>query len=155
GDSAGGNLAAVVCLMARDGAGPAIAMQALLYPATDMHRITESHRRFTEHLLTPESLDWFQQHYLRDAADRDDWRASPLRALSHSDLPAAFVLTAGFDPLRDEGEAYANALRKAGVETEHVCFDGQVHGFLTLDKVIPEALSAISTTATRIRERVR
>jgi acetyl esterase len=151
GDSAGGNLAAVVALMARDQSGPAIKLQALLYPATDMHMDTESHQLFRQHLLTPQALAWFQGHYLRSLADRDDWRASPLRAQSLAGLPAAYVLTAGFDPLRDEGQAYAGALAKAGVAVEQRCFEGQIHGFLTLDKIIPQAREAVEATAQAIK----
>ena len=150
GDSAGGNIAAVVAIMARDNAGPSIALQALLYPATDMHLVTESHRRFTRHLLTPESIAWFKAHYLRSAADRDDWRASPARATRLSGLPPAFVLTAGFDPLHDEGRAYAEGLEAAGGRVAYRCYEGQIHGFLTLDKVIPEALDAVAETAAAV-----
>lgn len=151
GDSAGGNLAAVVALLARDEDGPAIALQALLYPATNMHLTSASHAQFTEHLLTPEAIEWFQQHYLRDADDRDNWQASPLLADDLSGLPPAYVMTAGFDPLRDEGRAYAQALETAGVEVAYQNFDGQIHGFLTLDGVISEAIDAIEATAAHVR----
>ncbi|MEM7404145.1 MAG: alpha/beta hydrolase [Pseudomonadota bacterium] len=152
GDSAGGNLAAVVALMARDQGGPEIAFQALLYPATDMHCTAPSHQLFTQHLLTPESIAWFQSHYLRGDADRDDWRASPACAQSLADLPAALVLTAGFDPLRDEGHAYHEALLAAGNVSTYRCFDGQIHGFLTLDALIPEALDALRAAALAIAD---
>lgn len=113
GDSAGGNLSAVVTLLARD-QGPALAHQALIYPATHFRRNTASHTEFAEgYLLTAAAQDWFRDHYLNDAADRDDWRASPLLAEDHSGLPPALVITAECDPLRDEGKAYADKLAAA------------------------------------------
>lgn len=158
GDSAGGNLAAVVCLMARgkrkdgDESAPKIAYQLLIYPATDMHMDTESHKRYAkDHLLTRDSMDWFQLQYLNGAADRDDWRASPLRAKSLAGLPPAYVLVAGHDPLRDEGEAYAMALKKAGVPVAFREFPGQIHGFVVLGKVIPQATQAIAEMGTALK----
>jgi acetyl esterase len=146
GDSAGGNLAAVVCLMARGLENvPKIAYQLLIYPATDMHMKTASHTKFAEgHLLTRASMDWFQQHYLNGPEDQDDWRASPLHAKSLQGLPPAYVLVAGHDPLRDEGEAYAMALKKAGVPVVFREFAGQIHGFVTLGKVMPQAGQALA-----------
>jgi acetyl esterase len=154
GDSAGGNLAAAVALLARDNDGPAIALQALLYPATNMHTTSASHAEFTQHLLTPQAVEWFQQHYLRDAADKDDWRASPLLAEDLSGLAPAYVMTAGFDPLRDEGKAYAEALQANGVDVTYQNFAGQIHGFLTLDGLIAEAIDAIDATALQVRRRL-
>lgn len=146
GDSAGGNLAAVVALLARDTKGaPKIAYQLLVYPATNMHMNTESHRKFGEgHLLTRPSMDWFQEQYLNGPDDRDDWRASPLKAKSLAGLPPAYVLIAGNDPLRDEGEAYAMALKAAGVSVVLREFEGQIHGFITLGKVVPQAGQAMA-----------
>src|SRR6266508_1156270 len=104
GDSAGGNLAAVVALLAREAGAPAIALQVLVYPVTDVSAESQSYRDFAEgYLLTRESMRWFTNHYLKSASDADDWRASPLRAPSLAGLPPALVVTAGFDPLRDEG----------------------------------------------------
>ena len=151
GDSAGGNLAAVCCLMARERQGPKICFQALLYPLMDMYRKTESQAELTEYVLTEGVQEWFQKHYLNSPADRDDWRASPLRAADHANLPPAFVMTAGYDPLRDEGYDYAQRLKAAGVAAKYVCFDGQIHGFLTKGKVIPEALEAINLAAMAVR----
>src|SRR5262249_42072070 len=106
GDSAGGNLAAVVALAARDGGGPAVAGQMLVYPATEMARIPPSHREpETSILLTHSVIVWFANHYL-NGADVSDWRVSPARAKSLAGLPPAYVLTAGGDPLRDEGDEY-------------------------------------------------
>lgn len=146
GDSAGGNLAAAVCLMARGLENvPKIAYQLLIYPATDMHMDTASHVKFAEgHLLTRSSMDWFQQQYLNGAADREDWRASPLRAKNLKGLPPAYVMVAGNDPLRDEGEAYAMAMKKAGVPVAFREFEGQIHGFVTLGKVVPQAGQALA-----------
>ena len=146
GDSAGGNLATVVALLARDVEdAPKIAYQLLIYPATDMYMTTESHRKFGEgHLLTRSSMDWFQEQYLTGPEDRDDWRASPLRAEDLAGLPPAYVLIAGNDPLRDEGEAYAMALKAAGVSVVLREFEGQIHGFITLGKVVPQAGQAMA-----------
>jgi acetyl esterase len=144
GDSAGGNLAAAVCQLARARSGPDIAYQALLYPVTDSSMDSDSFRGFTEHLLTPESMAWFFDQYAPNLADRADWRVAPLKADDVSGLPPALVLTAGFDPLRDEGQAYAERLTKAGVPTTYRCYEGQLHGFLTLDKVITQANDAIA-----------
>ncbi len=144
GDSAGGNLAAVVAIDARDNAGPAIAMQALVYPSTDMLGSTESHEAFAEnYMLTKSMMTYFRAHYLRSADDKADWRASPMRAAQHDGLPPALVITAGFDPLRDEGEAYARRLAERGVAVTLRRFPGQIHGFLTMGRVIPEAGEAV------------
>ena len=102
-------------------------------------------------MLTPQAVEWFQQHYLRDAADKDDWRASPLLAEDLSGLAPAYVMTAGFDPLRDEGKAYAEALQANGVDVTYQNFAGQIHGFLTLDGLIAEAIDAIDATALQVR----
>ena len=152
GDSAGGNLSAVVAQLAKERGGPAIKMQALLYPATDMRGESESHRMFTNHLLTPDSYQWFLKHYLLNPMDRDDPRASPLRSPNLEGLPTAFVLTAGFDPLRDEGKAYADKLKVAGVKVIYRCFEGQIHGFLTLDKMITEAKRAVCELSAALKE---
>lgn len=146
GDSAGGNLAAAVTLLARDAEdAPKIAYQLLIYPATDMHMTTESHRKFAEgHLLTRATMDWCQEHYLKSAADRDDWRASPLRAEKLSGLPPAYMLIAGNDPLRDEGEAYAMKLKAAGVPVVLREFEGQVHGFIAMGRIMPQANQALA-----------
>lgn len=153
GDSAGGNLAAVVCLVARERGGvPRIAYQLLAYPATDMHMTTASHAKFGEgHLLTRDAMDWFQAQYLNGPADRTDWRASPLLAPSLKGLPPAYVMVAGNDPLRDEGEAYALALKKAGVPVAFREFEGQIHGFITLGKVVPQAGRAMAEMGVALR----
>jgi acetyl esterase len=140
GDSAGGNLAAVVAIAARDGNGPAIAGQVLIYPATDFTMAHPSHSEpETSILLTHSVIKWFRDHYLNGAADVGDWRASPARATTLVGLPPAYVLTAGADPLRDEGNEYAERLKQAGVAVAYRNFPGQFHGFFTMGKLLQQA----------------
>jgi acetyl esterase len=144
GDSAGGNLAAVVSLAARDDGGPDIAGQLLIYPSTDMSRKHASHQEpETSILLTHSVIGWFLDHYLGDA-DIFDWRASPARAKSLAGLPPAYVLTVGGDPLRDEGDEYAARLKEAGVRVAYRHFAGQFHGFFTMGKLLNQANVAAS-----------
>jgi acetyl esterase len=147
GDSAGGNLAAVASLILRDG-GPPLALQLLIYPATDFRCNTPSHaENASGYLLTREAIDYFNGCYLADPRDATDWRASPALAASFRGLPPAFILTAGYDPLRDEGAHYAQLLRDAGVAVEYVCFEAQIHGFITMSKMIDEAQVAFDRCA--------
>jgi acetyl esterase len=140
GDSAGGNLAAVVAISARDGNGPDIAGQVLIYPAIDFALTHPSHREpETSILLTHSVIKWFRDHYLTGAADISDWRASPARAGTLIGLPPAYVLTAGADPLRDEGDEYAHRLKEAGVPVTYRTFPGQFHGFFTMGKLLQQA----------------
>jgi acetyl esterase/lipase len=140
GDSAGGNLAAVVAIAARDGNGPVIAGQLLIYPAIDFAMTHPSHKEpETSILLTHSVIRWFSDHYLSGAADVHDWRASPARAKTLIGLPPAYVLTAGADPLRDEGDEYARRLKEAGVAVTHRTFPGQFHGFFTMGKLLQQA----------------
>ncbi|MFN5454524.1 alpha/beta hydrolase [Bradyrhizobium sp.] len=140
GDSAGGNLAAVVALSARDGQGPKLSGQVLIYPATDFSMNHPSHSEpETSVLLTHSVIRWFRDHYLNSAADIHDWRASPAKAETLAGLPPAYVLTAGADPLRDEGDDYARRLREAGVPVTHRTHPGQFHGFYTLGKLLDQA----------------
>jgi len=156
GDSAGGNLAAVVALLARDAGGPAIALQVLLYPVTDFTTETGSYRECADgYLLTLDSMRWFFDHYLKSPAEAGDWRASPLRAPSHAGLPPALIVTAGFDPLRDEGEAYAKKLRAAGVRVDYICYGGMVHGFVPMGRLIQAGNRAASHVATSLRDALR
>jgi acetyl esterase len=151
GDSAGGNLAAVVALTARDAEQP-LAGQLLVYPATDMTTERASMREFaTGHLLERAGMNWFYDHYLPTAADARDWRASPLLAARHDGLAAALVMTAGCDPLRDEGKAYADKLRAAGTPVEYRCFDGLIHGFLAMGKVVRASDEALALAAAFLR----
>jgi acetyl esterase len=140
GDSAGGNLAAVVAIAARDGNGPAIAGQVLIYPATDFAMTHPSHREpETSVLLTHTVIRWFRDHYLNSLADGEDWRASPARVKSLAGLPPAYLLTAGADPLRDEGEQFAKRLEADGVPVTYRTFPGQFHGFFTMGKLLDQA----------------
>jgi len=140
GDSAGGNLAAVSCLHARDFGGPKICLQLLFYPATEFTMTHPSHQTRGEgYVLTHSLMVWFRDHYLRSPDDMADWRASPLRASDFSNLPPAFVVTAGFDPLSDEGEDYGRRLQAAGGTVTFRRLPGQIHGFMTMGRLIPDA----------------
>lgn len=152
GDSAGGNLAAVVAQHARDRGAPKLRFQLLIYPACDMSMTLPSITELAEQLpLTRSTMKWFIDLYLRDSADVGDWRASPLKAKSLSNLPPAYVLTADCDPLRDEGEAYAAALKAAGVPVEAKRFEGQIHGFMTMGKFIPDAAKAMGEMSAALK----
>lgn len=154
GDSAGGNLAAVVALTLR-GELP-LAFQLLIYPATDQHRSHESHQRNAQgYLLTADTMTWFHDHYITDPAHDNDWRASPLLHPDLSELPPALVLTAGYDPLRDEGVAYAQRLSESGVRATLVSFERQIHGFISMGRVIDEANDAVALCADALRRALR
>ena len=144
GDSAGGNLAAVAALMARDAGGPAIRLQVLVYPVTDYACDTESYRTYADGygMLDARSMRWFRDHYLRGEADRLDWRAAPLHAGDLTGLPPALVLTAQCDVLHDEGEAYARRLRAAGVDVDYRDSAGMIHAFFTMAPAIDGAVRA-------------
>jgi acetyl esterase len=154
GDSAGGSLAAVVALQARDERGPAIALQVLIYPATDLTRESASYTRNAQgYMLTAAALRWFIERYVPDAAQRADWRASPLLRESLGGVAPALIISAQYDPLVDENEAYATRLRAAGVTTEYVCFPGMIHPFFTLGGVVDDAGKAedlIAAAVTRL-----
>jgi acetyl esterase len=152
GDSAGGNLAAVVALAWRD-AGEAVPLrfQLLIYPATDMRAGAPSHTSNGQgYVLTSDTIAYFQSHYL-GTDQLADWRASPLLHASLAGLAPALVLTAGFDPLRDEGRQYADALSAAGSTAQYVCFERQIHGFITMGRVIDEANMAVGLCALALR----
>jgi acetyl esterase len=151
GDSAGGNLAAVVAMSARDN-GPAIAGQVLIYPAVDFAMKHPSHSEpETSVLLTHSAIKWFTGLYLNSATDGNDWRASPARATTLAGLPPAYVLTAGADPLRDEGVEYAERLKQAGVAVAYRHFPGQFHGFFTMGRLLPQADIAASEIGAWLR----
>lgn len=140
GDSAGGNLAAVLSLVARDNGLPLPVAQGLIYPAVEMEFTAPSHASVGVGFgLERRTMDWFRQQYVPDAASWRDPRVSPLHAASHAGLPPALVVTAGFDPLRDEGEAYADKLAQAGVPVRHLSYDDTIHGFFGLG-LIPGGL---------------
>jgi acetyl esterase len=152
GDSAGGNLAAVVSLMARDRSGPALRHQLLVYPVTDHSFETASYHENAEgYLLTREMMRWFWGHYLGSDGDGSHAYASPLRAEELSGVPPAHLITAEFDPLRDEGEAYAARLRDAGVATTLTRFDGMIHGFFTMGAAIDAAETAVDEASRELR----
>lgn len=142
GDSAGGNLAAVAAIAARD-AGQKIAFQALLYPVTDFDLTRPS---YEENGARPpvktSTMAWFRDLYLTKPEDQKDWRAAPIHAANLSGLAPSFVLTAGYDPLRDEGNAYADALKAAGNDCTYKCYTGQIHGFLNMARINPQTFDA-------------
>jgi acetyl esterase len=153
GDSAGGNLAAVVALAARDAGDPPLAFQLLIYPATDQRRGAPSHTANGQgYLLTKEAMDYYHDHYIGDVAHDLDWRASPLLHTNHAGLPPALVLTAGYDPLRDEGMQYADALSAAGTRATLVNFEREVHGFVVMGRVLDEANVAVQLCAAQLRQ---
>jgi acetyl esterase len=153
GDSAGGNLAAVVSLRSRDEHGPAIALQAMVYPVTDLSSFaTVSYREFAEdHYLTKSLMEWFRDSYLRTAEDGRNPMVSPLLAENLSGLPPALIITAECDPLRDEGEAYAKRLIDAGVAVTCTRYAGMIHPFFSMSGAIPQALEAIQQVADAVR----
>jgi acetyl esterase len=152
GDSAGGTLATVMTLLARDAGGPAIAFQLLIYPATDLQmRFPSIDENGEGYLLTRDAITYFRGHYLTQPADWLDWRASPILAKSLADLPPALVLTAGYDPLRDEGRAYADRLTNDGVATEYCNYPDMVHGFITMGRVLDTAHIALEHCARALR----
>jgi acetyl esterase len=156
GDSAGGNLAAVVAIDARDRGDLPIAFQLLIYPATDMRRSFPSHVENAQgYNLTKDSMDYFVGHYIPDPAQYQDWRASPLLHPDLSNLPPALVLTAGFDPLRDEGAAYAERLTAAGSAASYVLFAREIHGFVLMGKVLDEARTAVALCAAELRRALK
>ncbi len=152
GDSAGGNLAAVVPLMARDRGGPPLVFQLLVYPVTDFDRDNASMQRNGEgYFLTRAAMIWFDDHYAPEAEQRNHEYAAPLRAKDASGLPAALVITAEFDPLCDEGEAYAKKLEAAGVEVTYSPYDGVFHGFFGMVGLMAKAGQAQEEAAAALR----
>jgi acetyl esterase len=151
GDSAGGNLAAVVALSARDAGDLDIAFQLLIYPATDQRRCAPSHTANGQgYLLTRENIDYFHDHTFGGPQHDLDWRASPLLHPDLSRLPPAFVVTAGYDPLRDEGLQYAQKMSEAGSRATLVNFERQIHGFITMGRVLDEANVAVHLCASQL-----
>jgi acetyl esterase len=144
GDSAGANLAAVVALIARDAGGPRLRLQSLVYPVGDYTLSGASYRKYAQGcgMLTPDAMAWFGRHYLRSPADAEDWRASPLKAPSHAGVAPAIVVVAECDVLHDDGESYAEALRRAGVPVEYREYPGMIHGFLGMVPIVDDAMNA-------------
>jgi acetyl esterase len=156
GDSAGGNLATVVAIRCRDAGGPALASQLLIYPVTDVSSFeTASHRELAEgYFLTRGAMDWFIGHYLPSTDLTRHPEVSPLLAPDLSRLPPALVITAEFDPLRDEGEAYAQRLRQAGVPVTLTRYPGMIHGFVSMRGVLAGGRQAIREAAEFIQQAV-
>jgi acetyl esterase len=156
GDSAGGNLAAVSALRARDNGGPPIALQVLIYPVVDCDLDLRSYREYDgdELILNRRDMIWFWDHYAPDPATRVNPYASPLRAASLAGLPPAYLVTAEHDPLRDEGFAYADRLRAARVAVEHRHFGSQIHAFFTFTGVLDDADKAVAEAGAAIRAAV-
>lgn len=152
GDSAGGNLSAAAAIVLRDAGDAPLVFQLLIYPATDMRAVAPSHASNGQgYLLTNDSIAYYRRNYIDNPEHWNDWRASPLLAPDLSGLPPALVLTAGFDPLRDEGLQYADALSAAGTPTQYICFERQIHGFITMGRVIDEAHTAVALCALALK----
>ena len=152
GDSAGGNLSANMAHMARNGDVPPVCFQMLLYPGTDMSMSQASYRKdFSQFPLSLEACRYFLGHYLRGDQDKTDWRASPLIAPDFRGLAPAFVLTAGYDPIADEGVEYAQKLEDNGVPVTRVHMSDQMHGFLTMGRVVRAADTALEMAAAALR----
>jgi acetyl esterase len=153
GDSSGGNLAAAVTLLARERGGPAIVHQLLVYPNTDYQSDTPSMREMKdEHFFNPNAVRWYWGLYLASDSDGANPLASPLRAKDLTGLPPATIISAEFDPLRDEGERYGDRLSEAGVPVEVTRYDGMVHGFFTMTGLLDAATLAVAYAAGRLRE---
>ncbi len=152
GDSAGGNLAAVAALHARD-AGIPLRLQLLIYPAVASveHEFASRVDNASGYMLDQDSIDWFMERYFPEGVP-NDWRAAPLLASSHADLAPALVITAEFDPLRDEGEAYVDKLQDAGVPAKASRYDGQIHGFFGMGALVPAANGAVDEAGAALRE---
>lgn len=153
GDSAGGNLAAAVSLMARDRQGPALAFQLLVYPVTDRNFTTASYTNNADgYLLSKASMEWYWDHYLSDPSHASNPYAAPLQAPDLSGLPPALVITAEYDPLCDEGEAYGARLKAAGIPTVCTRYDGMIHGFFGMWGALDQGKLAIDEASTALRK---
>ncbi len=152
GDSAGGNLAAVVCQQQNNAGGLMPAFQMLIYPATDSVNQTKSRKDFAEgYFLTRSMMQWFFDFYTPKGVNLSDPRVSPLLAKDFTGLPAAFVLTAGYDPLRDEGRAYADKMIDAGVKVTYANYPGTIHGFFSMTRFLQQGLKANDEAAMVMR----
>jgi acetyl esterase/lipase len=152
GDSAGGGLAVTVCQRARHGGGPQLALQVLFCPVMDVSATTESRRAFaTGYFLDQATIEWSLRHYSTDRLDRADPRISPLRAAEVGGLPPAHIHTAEFDPMRDEGRAYADRLERAGVAVRYTCHAGMIHHFYGMGGIIPYARTAVEAAGAAVK----
>lgn len=155
GDSAGGGLATAVALALRDDASVRLAAQVLAYPVTDLSAQSDSYDNFaTGYVLSAADMHYFRDHYVVDPSDYGDWRVSPLRAPTLKGMPPTLLLTAGYDPLHDEGRCYADRLAAEGNALHYVCFERQMHGFLGMGGVIEEANTAVRLCAEWLRHQL-
>ena len=155
GDSAGGNLAAVVSQLAAAGGPTVPTCQVLVYPAVDFNLDTDSHRELADgHVIPRDRILWYTEQYLNSESDKTDRRASPLRAPSLAGQPPTLIVTAGFDPLRDEGRAYGERLREAGVDVVYREYPGQIHAFVSLTRAIPQGMACTLEIADYLRKRL-
>jgi acetyl esterase len=155
GDSAGGNLSAVVSQMAAAGGTPVPTCQVLIYPAVDFSVETDSRRELADgHVIPRDRIAWYSEQYLRGEADQADLRASPLRAPRLSGQPPTMIVTAGFDPLRDEGRAYGDRLQEAKVDVVYREYPGQIHAFVSLTRAIPQGMACTLEIADYLRQRM-
>jgi acetyl esterase len=152
GDSAGGNLAAVVTQLSKGRGGAHIAYQLLLYPITSLHADLPSNFAFGGNVMTQPPVNWFYSQYVPSDVEPSDPRLSPLRSNDLSGLPPAYIVTAGFDPLRDEGVAYVDALKGAGVKVRHIDYPTMIHGFLSMQSLIPLASEALAAAGNAVKE---
>lgn len=156
GDSAGGNLAAVTCLILKEEKSFKPAFQLLIYPMIDtMGQFESLIKNADGYLLTKDAVEYYLNHYLPDEAMKKDWRVAALLAKDHTDLPPALVITAGFDPLRDEGLAYADKLSASGVPTQYICFERQIHGFILMGRILDEANTAVKLCAQALMDHLK
>ena len=156
GDSAGGNLAAAAAIAFRDQGGPRLALQLLIYPVTDMTMDTPSYAAFADgYMLTAQRMRYFRDCYLSAPSEAADWRVSPLRAGDLSRLPPALIITASHDPLVDEGRRYSERLTAAGVPATYTCYEGMVHGFMTMAGAIDDGRIAVRQAAAALKAALR
>lgn len=152
GDSAGGNLSATVSILARERGIPDVDTQVLLYPGvTYMEPMASRAENASGYFLTAEDMLWFVNHYIENELDAHNPLAFPLSARDLSELPPAFVMTCGYDPLRDEGVAYADRLCEAGIDVEHVHYESMIHGFLNMEGIVDRAHDGIDEIAAYLR----
>ena len=149
GDSAGGNIAAVCCIHSKTNSGPSISFQALIYPSTHMGGNYASKKKYDGFILSKLLMNWFEKKYI-DKDQLNDWRAAPMLFKDLSNLPPTLIALAGCDPLKDEGIAYGEALKKAGNKVETKIFEGQIHGFLTMGARINDTTKLINLVSDRI-----
>jgi len=152
GDSAGGNLAAVIAMMARDAKTPRLAFQLLIYPSMDATLQTESHRRLVDSFPSRDEIRYLWSSYIRGEADRKDPRVSPNFATNFKGLPPALVITAEFDPLCDEGETYGEKLRAAGVPVTISRYDGTIHGFVSMSEMLDKGKAGVAESVAALKK---